>query len=95
MSDEMLIRCCAPTMACLKTGSMFNCAFESGKQMTDELRSLNQRLRWNGLRILPLRRQGERVLLYMYRPELLKRDLNHPLARRLLSEWKAVAAWHS
>ena len=86
MSDEMLIRCCAPTMACLKTGSMFNCAFESGKQMTDELRSLNQRLRWNGLRILPLRRQGERVLLYMYRPELLKRDLNHPLARRLLSE---------
>ena len=29
MSNETLIRCCAPTMACLKTGNMFNCAFES------------------------------------------------------------------
>jgi len=25
MSNELLIRCCAPTMARLKTGNMFNC----------------------------------------------------------------------
>ncbi len=37
MSEEMVIRCCAPTMACLKTGNMFNCAFETHAQMTDEL----------------------------------------------------------
>ena len=55
MSNETLIRCCAPTMACLKTGSMFNCVFDSQKQMTEELRYLNQRLRHKGLRILPLR----------------------------------------
>ena len=45
MSNETLIRCCAPTMACLKTGNMFSCAFDSQKQMTEELRHLNQRLR--------------------------------------------------
>ena len=45
MSNETLIRCCAPTMACLKTGNMFNCAFDSQRQMIEELRHLNQRLR--------------------------------------------------
>lgn len=24
MSEEMLIRCCAPTLAAIKTGSLFN-----------------------------------------------------------------------
>ena len=55
MSNETLIRCCAPTMARLKTGNMFSCAFSGRKQMTEELRQLNQRLRQKGLRILPLR----------------------------------------
>ncbi len=75
MSNETLIRCCAPTMACLKTGSMFNCVFDSQKQMTEELRYLNQRLRHKGLRILPLRWRDGKVLLYLYRPKLLERDL--------------------
>ena len=29
MSDEVVIRCCAPTMAAIKTGILFNRAFES------------------------------------------------------------------
>ena len=32
MSNEMLIRCCAPTMASLKTGNMFNCPFNSKEE---------------------------------------------------------------
>ena len=86
MSNETLIRCCAPTMACLKTGNMFSCGFESREQMTMELRQLNQRLRRKGLRILPLRWQNGRALLYLYRPRLLERDLRDPLAQRLLAE---------
>ncbi|NLD84106.1 MAG: DUF3793 family protein [Clostridiales bacterium] len=86
MSDETLIRCCAPTMACLKTGSMFNGGFESQEQMTEELRRLNGQLRRKGLRILPLKGGAGKALLYLYRPKLLSRDLKDPLARRLLSE---------
>ena len=41
MSNEMLIRCCAPTMASLKTGNMFNCPFDSREEMTAELRRLD------------------------------------------------------
>lgn len=86
MSNETLIRCCAPTMACLKTGNMFSCCFESWEQMTDELRQLNQGLRRKGLRILPLRWRDGKALLYLYRPKLLERDLHSPLSRKLLTE---------
>ena len=86
MSEEMVIRCCAPTMASLKTGNMFACPFESHAQMTDELRRLNRRLGHKGLRILPLRWRDGKALLYLYRPGMLERDLRNPLARKLLSE---------
>ena len=86
MSDEMLIRSCAPTMARLKTGNMFNCAFVSRKQMTEELRRLNRRLGHKGLRILPLRWREGKALLYLYRPKWLERDLRDPLSRKLLLE---------
>ncbi len=86
MSNETLIRSCAPTMASLKTGNMFNCAFESREQMIAELRQLNHRLQPKGLRILPLRWREGRALLYLYRPKLLQRDLRDPLAERLLTE---------
>ena len=40
-------------MACLKTGNMFNCAFDSRQQMTEELLKLNQRLSHKGMHMLP------------------------------------------
>ena len=86
MSDETLIRSCAPTMASLKTGNMFNCAFDSRDEMIGEVRRLNRRLGRKGLRILPLRWRDGRALMYLYRPKLLERDLRDPLAGALLSE---------
>ena len=86
MSFETLVRCCAPTMAGLKTGSMFSCGFEDPAQMTEELRGLNRRLKRKGLRILPLRLRDGRALLYLYRPGMLERDLRDPLSRELLRE---------
>ena len=86
MSNEILIRFCAPTIARLKTGNMFICAFDSREQMTGELKHLNRRLGKKGLRILPLRWRSGKALLYLYRSKLLERDLEDPLARALLAE---------
>ena len=86
MSTEMLIRCCAPTMASLKTGNMFNCPFSSKEEMTSELRKLNQVLRPKGVRVLPLRWGDGRALVYFYRPKMLEQDLRNDLALKLLSE---------
>lgn len=34
MSDEIVIRYCAPTLAAIKTGSLFNCPFENRAELT-------------------------------------------------------------
>lgn len=86
MSNELLIRCCAPTMASLKTGNMFNCPFDSREHMTEELRRLNRLLGRKGLRALPLRWENGRALVYLYRPKMLEKDLRNELAAQLLAE---------
>ena len=86
MSEMTLVRCCAPTLAGLKTGSLFNCRYERRDTLLRELVQLNRELRPRGLCILPLRFFGQRVLLYMYRPEKLARDLDHRQAQPILSE---------
>ena len=86
MSNEMLIRCCAPTMASLKTGNMFNCPFSSREEMTAELRKLNKALGRKGLRAIPFRWSGGKALVYLYRPKMLEKDLRDELAEKLLSE---------
>ena len=86
MSNEMLIRCCAPTMASLKTGNMFNCPFGSREEMTAELRRLNQILGHKGLCVLPLRWSDGHALVYLYRPKMLEKDLQNNLAAQLLAE---------
>lgn len=86
MSNEMLVRCCAPTLAGLKTGSLFSCPYESREELMRELRRVNRDLSPCGLRILPLRCCGGRALLYLFRPAELERDLSGRCAREILNE---------
>ncbi|MBO7543403.1 DUF3793 family protein, partial [bacterium] len=55
MSDEMIIHCCAPTMAALKTGSVFNCPFESEEEMRNSLSEINVCLKRKGVSVVALR----------------------------------------
>ena len=86
MSTELLIRCCAPTLAGLKTGSMYACPYEKRETLLGELGRLNRLLSPRGLRILPLRFGPDRALLYLFRPEELARDLRCPHAQKILAE---------
>lgn len=86
MSEQMLIRHCSPTLAGMKTGSMFTCAYTEPGEVKEYVRSLNRRLQHKGLRVLPLRYSGQRVLIYVYRPSRLSRDLQDQLANALLTE---------
>ncbi len=86
MSEEALVRNCAPTLAGLKTGSLFVCAFDSRRQLARELRDANRILTPKGLRLVPLRCREGRVLLYLYRPVRLKADLSEAEAQALLQE---------
>lgn len=86
MSDEMIIKHCSPTLAGIKTGNMFSCAFEDKEQMKDSIRAYNKLLSKKGLRILPLRQKDKRTLIYLFRPEALKEDLCNSAACRILSD---------
>ena len=85
MSDELLVRCCAPTLAGIKTGSLFSCPCKDRGELLGELRRLNRELSPRGLCILPLRFGSGRALLYLFRPRELKRDLSRREAREILA----------
>ena len=83
MSDETVIRFCAPTLAALKTGSLFACPKETEQELQAGVRELNRRLAGKGLCVLPMRR-GANGLVYVCRPGRLARDLSDPHAQALL-----------
>ncbi len=86
MSGELLVRHCSPTLAGMKTGTIFPCSFEDVEDMRESIRSLNRILVKKGLRVLPLQFQNNRALIYVYRPSKLSQDLQHDTACRLLQE---------
>ena len=86
MSEETVIRCCAPTLAAIKTGNLFSCAFGSQEEMTESLCAVNRCLIHKGVRALPLRWRDGKALIYLYRPQMLEHDLQNPIAENILRE---------
>lgn len=84
MPEDYLIRHCAPTLAGIKTGSIFLCPYESPQALRDALRRVNRSLGPKGLRVLPLRCSGTKALIYLYRPGRLAADLEDAEAAGLL-----------
>ena len=51
MSEEYIVKNCAPTLAGLKTGNIYTCPMESRQALLDHVRQTNKRLRHKGVRI--------------------------------------------
>ena len=84
MSDAFLVEHCAPTFAGLKTGNLFRISYADIEVFREELRRLNGILKKKGLRAVPVRMTAEFALVYLYRPDFLKRDLGSEEATCLL-----------
>ncbi len=87
MSEELFIRHCSPTLARLKAGSMFPCAYGSRQELTDYIRQANRVLVPKGVRVLPLRQKDGRALIYLYRPNALKKVLQDETALHVLEKF--------
>ena len=85
MSEELLIRYASPTLAGLKTGSLFNCSAEEEKSLNESIRAFNKTLLPKGLRLLKLYGKGG-AQLYLYRPARLRRDMQNTLSKELLQK---------
>ena len=86
MAEEILIRQGAPTLAGIKTGSLFPCPCEDREALLSDIRKLNRRLSPKGLCLLPIRFLAGQALLYLYRPAGLRRDLRDAQASELLRQ---------
>ena len=86
MSDAFLVEHCAPTFAGLKTGNLFRIDYADARLFRDELRQLNGILKHKGLRAVPVRMTEHFALIYLYRPDFLKRDLGREEAASILRE---------
>ena len=86
MSEEILIRQGAPTLAGIKTGSLFPFPCEDHEALMTDIRQLNRRLSPKGLCLLPIRFLAGQALLYLYRPAELRRDLRDARVSELLRQ---------
>ena len=86
MSDQYIIRHCAPTLAGIKTGNLFSVQREPGENYIEAIRRLNKILVPKGLRALILKQTEKTVLIYLYRPAMLNADLSREDARQILLE---------
>jgi len=88
MSEEMVVRQAAPTLAGIKTGSLFPCPCTEKETLLEEIRAFNRRYLSRGLCLLPLRFTEGKALLYLYRPAALRSaraDSGSAAGRRRLS----------
>lgn len=86
MSEELIVSHCSPTMAGLKTGNLFACPVKDREELKASLRRMNLRLVPRGIRMVPVRYSDNKALIYMYRPDKLRRDLTDPLASSILTQ---------
>ena len=85
MSETLIIRHCAPTLAGIKTGNLFTVSYDSIDQLDEDIRRMNGRLKSKNLRIVRLRARDDRALIYVYRPGKLAADLGRKDAKAILA----------
>lgn len=85
LSEAMLVWHCAPTLAGLKTANLFSCVCEAKEKLLRTIQQLNRRLYPKGIRILPLKHDGRRVLIYVFRLQCLENDLAQQQTKDILN----------
>jgi len=86
MLDKYLINCCAPTLASLKSGSLFNCSFSPDRDSVDKVvAEWNDALEGTGIRIRLLRKSEMSALIYVFRSSALQEKLSDPDIKSFLN----------
>lgn len=84
MAEEIIIKCCAPTLAGLKVGSIF-CL--DGKYCGSDMKRCLDILRGKGLCIKGVKGFKGQRMLYLYRPEGLREILSNKCNKCILGQF--------
>lgn len=85
MLEKYLIEHCSPTLASIKTANLFSISADTFDLMGN-LSRWNDRLKRKGVSMEILFSGERRVLIYVYREDMLKRDLNTKCVREFMIE---------
>ena len=86
MPEELIVEHCAPTLAGVKTGNLFNCGYSCKEQLMKQIEEINHRFRNCDLKMTILSYPKDRALIYLYRPTWLKTDLSKEEVVSILKE---------
>ena len=89
--EKYLIAHCAPTLASLKTASLF-CFAVSREELSRQLAEWNTQLQEKGIFLTALRFCGGRALVYVCRRSHLRADLRRPGVARFLAAYGYTSA---
>lgn len=78
MLERYLIEHCSPTLASLKTASLFTLEFSCETELEENLCSWNTVFADKGIILLILQKNNGRALIYVCRKNRLQQELRHP-----------------
>ncbi len=84
MPERTLLEACSPTLAGMKPANLISLLYRNADQARKDIRELNRIFVRRGLRAVPLNYCKDHVLLYIYRPDFLKDELNQSGVREFL-----------
>ncbi len=87
MIEEYLIEHCSPTLASLKTASLFSYAYQSEEELSDSINRCNNMMKEKGIRVLVLSQKKASALVYVYRRSFLEKDLHKPDVEEFLKQY--------
>lgn len=79
-----IVRYCAPTLAGIKSASLFNIQKSNNNNIYDEIKKINEYISNQGVKVIPLYEKNDRVLIYVFRPDFLKKELVNDLTKSIL-----------
>lgn len=85
--ERGLVNHCAPTLASLKTGSLFNAVHGAEEAVEQQVEELNRQLGPRGIRMEIVRRGQLGSLIYVFRPKHLGEELSRPAVSEFLSRY--------
>jgi len=87
MLELKIIENCAPTLAAIKTGSLFSYRFSSLETLNREIENVNEKLNAKGVYVERVKIKKEFCLIYVYRYSKLSRDLTNHRVQKLLKDY--------
>ena len=87
MLERMIVDYCAPTLAKMKTGNMFNYKYTSLDELKSEVAEANEKLNEKDVFIDILKITDARALVYVYRKKMLEADLAREGVENLLRKY--------